>query len=215
MKKTILFVIAGGFALVSAAALAQMQPGQGPGSSMPGQPGTAAPGMMQGPGGMHGMMHGPSMMQGQGMMPGQGAMPGQRMMPGGGMPGMMQGQGMMPGQGMAPGQGMMPGQMMPSQGMAPGGGFAGRPKGDDSPASLALNAINLKMHAAMDIALTGNTDVDFARAMIPHHQGAIDMAKVVIAFGKDPEIRKLAEAIVKAQTDEIGWMQDWLGKNAR
>jgi uncharacterized protein (DUF305 family) len=49
--------------------------------------------------------------------------------------------------------------------------------------------------------------------MIPHHQGAIDMAKVVIANGKDPEIRKLAEGVVKAQEAEIKEMKDWLAKH--
>jgi uncharacterized protein (DUF305 family) len=50
--------------------------------------------------------------------------------------------------------------------------------------------------------------------MIPHHQGAVDMAKTLIAFGKDPQIRKLAEEIVKSQESEIAMMQEWLKKNA-
>jgi uncharacterized protein (DUF305 family) len=66
---------------------------------------------------------------------------------------------------------------------------AGKPKGDNSPSSLAFHAINAKMHEGMDIAFTGNADIDFVRGMIPHHQGAVDMAKTVIAFGKDPQIR--------------------------
>jgi uncharacterized protein (DUF305 family) len=60
---------------------------------------------------------------------------------------------------------------------------------------------------------TGNADIDFAAGMIPHHQAAIDMAKVVLEHGKDPEIRKLAEAIIAAQEGEIAWMRDWLKKN--
>ncbi len=84
----------------------------------------------------------------------------------------------------------------------------------DTPSTAALKSINARMHADMDIAYSGNADIDFARAMIPHHQGAIDMAKVVLAFGKDPEVRKLAEAIIRAQDSEIAWMQDWLKKNA-
>jgi uncharacterized protein (DUF305 family) len=70
-----------------------------------------------------------------------------------------------------------------------------------------------RMMKDMMVPYTGNADVDFVRGMIPHHQGAIDMAKVVLEHGKDPEIRKLAEAIVKAQEGEIAWMQEWLKKN--
>jgi uncharacterized protein (DUF305 family) len=66
------------------------------------------------------------------------------------------------------------------------------------------------MHAAMNIAFTGDADADFVRGMIPHHQGAVEMAKVVLAFGKDPAVRKLAEEIVKAQETEIALMQSWL-----
>jgi uncharacterized protein (DUF305 family) len=71
------------------------------------------------------------------------------------------------------------------------------------------------MHSAMDIAFTGNADVDFVKGMIPHHEGAIDMAKTVLAFGKDSAVRKLAEEIVKAQESEIALMKAWLDKNAK
>lgn len=67
-----------------------------------------------------------------------------------------------------------------------------------------------RMHADMGMALTGDADADFVRGMIPHHQGAIDMAEIVLKHGKDPEIRKLAEAVVSAQTQEIAEMQAWL-----
>jgi uncharacterized protein (DUF305 family) len=70
-----------------------------------------------------------------------------------------------------------------------------------------------KMMAGMMVPYTGNADVDFAKGMIPHHQGAIDMAKVALEFGKDPEIRKLAETIAAAQTGEITFMQNWLKAN--
>ena len=69
------------------------------------------------------------------------------------------------------------------------------------------------MHKDMAIAYSGNADVDFVRGMIPHHQGAIDMARIVIVNGKDPDIRKLAEEVIKAQESEIAWMRDWLKKH--
>jgi uncharacterized protein (DUF305 family) len=91
----------------------------------------------------------------------------------------------------------------------------GKAKGDAGPSSLAYQAINAKMHEGMDITFTGNADIDFVRGMIPHHQGAVDMAKTVLAFGKDPQIRKLAEEVVKAQESEIAFMQTWLKQNAK
>ena len=71
-----------------------------------------------------------------------------------------------------------------------------------------------KMHAAMMTEPTGDADVDFARGMIPHHQGAIDMARVQLQFGDDPELRKMSEEIIRAQEAEIATMQDWLKRNA-
>ena len=115
---------------------------------------------------------------------------------------------------------MMRGAMMHGgmHGMKSGGqhgGMSAQPKGDAGPSSLAFHGINMKMHGAMDIAFTGNADVDFIKGMIPHHAGAVDMAKTVLAFGKDPEVRKLAEEIIKAQESEIALMQSWLKKNGQ
>ena len=89
-------------------------------------------------------------------------------------------------------------------------GHAGMAMGGDTPATTAFKAANMSMHEGMEIDYSGNADVDFVRGMIPHHQGAIDMAKVVLEHGSDPEIRKLAEGIVAAQEKEIAEMQAWL-----
>lgn len=66
------------------------------------------------------------------------------------------------------------------------------------------------MHHAMAIKYTGDTDVDFVAGMIPHHQGAVDMAQVVLKHGTDPEVRQLAKWIIQAQETEIGQMKSWL-----
>lgn len=71
------------------------------------------------------------------------------------------------------------------------------------------------MHENMTIAPTGDADVDFMRGMIPHHQGAIDMAQIVLAHGKDPEVKKLAEDVIRAQESEIAFMRAWLAKNGQ
>lgn len=54
---------------------------------------------------------------------------------------------------------------------------------------------------------TGNADVDFLAMMIPHHQGAVDMARLLLIHGKDPLTRKLAEEIIASQTTEIAAMR--------
>ncbi|MDB5612600.1 MAG: hypothetical protein JWQ22_253 [Devosia sp.] len=80
-------------------------------------------------------------------------------------------------------------------------------------ATEAFTAANTKMHQDMSVELTGNTDVDFIRSMIPHHQGAVDMARIELEHGTDPEVKALAEAVIAAQEKEIAWMQAWLAKN--
>jgi uncharacterized protein (DUF305 family) len=82
-------------------------------------------------------------------------------------------------------------------------------------ASEAYRAASDRMHQGMTIEFTGNPDVDFARGMIPHHQGAIDMARAVLAHGRDPEIRALAEAIIAAQEQEIAVLRSWLEKRGQ
>ena len=87
--------------------------------------------------------------------------------------------------------------------------------GMESAATIAFMEANAQMHTDMTIEYSGNADVDFIRGMIPHHQGAVEMAKIVLEHGTDPDVRKLAEGIIAAQESEIAWMQDWLAKNGQ
>lgn len=101
--------------------------------------------------------------------------------------------------------GMPHGQMMPGQHQGHGTTAA-------SEAEKAYREANTRMHEAMEIAYTGDPDRDFVAGMIPHHQGAIDMAQIELKYGKDPEIRKLAEAVIRDQTREIAEMKAWQDK---
>jgi Domain of unknown function (DUF305) len=82
----------------------------------------------------------------------------------------------------------------------------------DMPKNIYDSAME-KMHNDMMVKPTGNADIDFVNGMIPHHQGAIDMAKLVARKGTDPEIKKLAETIIEAQKKEISTMKTWLRAN--
>ena len=76
-----------------------------------------------------------------------------------------------------------------------------------------FDAAMQKMHRDMMAPPSGNADADFAAMMIPHHQGAIDMAKAELQRGHDPQLRDLATKIVAAQEDEIGMMRSWLASH--
>ncbi len=84
------------------------------------------------------------------------------------------------------------------------------------PATQAMMAGMEKMNQAMKtVPMTGNGDQDFVMMMIPHHQGAIDMARVELRYGKDPAMRRLARDIIAAQNKEIGQMRHWLSVHHR
>ena len=90
---------------------------------------------------------------------------------------------------------------------------AAHAKRNASPADKANAAAMDKMMKAMDAKPTGDPDKDFVIMMMPHHQGAIDMANVELQYGKDPMLLDLAKGIVAAQEREIAEMKDWLAKN--
>lgn len=83
---------------------------------------------------------------------------------------------------------------------------------DAAAVAKAFTDVNAKMHKDMTMTFTGKADIDFMKGMIPHHEGAVDMAKVLLQFGKDPELRKLADDVIRTQNEEITMMRDWLRK---
>ena len=102
------------------------------------------------------------------------------------------------------------------------GGMSGQPDhstthGDAaSPATKAYMEAAENMHGPMMEGIQAtDPDVAFVRGMIPHHEGAIAMARVVLQYGKDPKTRKLAEDVIREQQREIEEMQSWLKENAR
>ncbi|AXF10149.1 protein of unknown function (DUF305) [Paraburkholderia sp. GV068] len=83
--------------------------------------------------------------------------------------------------------------------------------GDSTPAFKAADDKMMKNMSAP--AYTGDADKDFVAHMIPHHEGAVDMAQVELKYGKDPELKRLARNIIKAQHEEIAFMQRWQAKH--
>lgn len=84
------------------------------------------------------------------------------------------------------------------------------PSPGDTASTKGYKSAMMKMMQAMPAKFTGDADLDFMSQMRAHHQGAIDMAKVVLANGKDPAVKKLARDIVAAQEKEIVTIDAWL-----
>ena len=162
-----------------------------------------------------------------GPMPGMDMKPGAETKPGMGM-------GMMPGMGMQtkPGMGMHGMDMKPDMGVdtKPGMGMPGMgmetkpgmdmksgmdtkmaPNPSESVSTKGYQAAMMKMMEGMPMTkYTGDADIDFMSQMRAHHQGAIDMAKIVLVNGKDTEVKKLALDIITAQEKEIATINAWL-----
>jgi len=83
------------------------------------------------------------------------------------------------------------------------------PSANDSASTKGYKSAVRKMMEAMP-QFTGDADIDFMKQMRPHHQAAIDMAKVLLANGKDAETKKLAQEIIAAQEKEIATIDAWL-----
>ncbi len=84
-----------------------------------------------------------------------------------------------------------------------------------APSTIAYQNAMARMDRGMSIPYTGNADQDFVAGMIPHHQGAIDMARVELRYGHDRALRRLARGIIKAQTREIAFMRRWQARHPK
>jgi uncharacterized protein (DUF305 family) len=84
-------------------------------------------------------------------------------------------------------------------------------EGTNSSSTAEFKTVMMKMMESMHAKpYTGDTDVDFVTQMIPHHQGAIDSAKIELKYGTDPELRDLAKSIIQSQQKESEFQKEWL-----
>lgn len=108
-----------------------------------------------------------------------------------------------------------------AQGMHDHGSMSGKDMGSmtpdpkDNASTKEFKAADMAMMKDMDVPYTGNADVDFRTHMIPHHKGAVAMAKIALRHAKDPATKAMAQKIIDDQEKEISEMEAWLKKNAK
>ena len=114
---------------------------------------------------------------------------------------------------LAQGQGNQP--MQAHSGMMQGKGMGMMQQNmPQDPASRAYMESMRKMNQGMmGKPLSGDADRDFATMMMSHHQGAIDMARVELEHGKDPEIKAMAQKVIGDRSREVNELQDWLNRH--
>ena len=82
--------------------------------------------------------------------------------------------------------------------------------GSSKPTNTMMQAMDVSMMAMHKAKMTGNADYDFASMMIPHHEGAVVMAKAVVANGKSPELIAFSKKVIEAQQKEIKMLSEFL-----
>ncbi|ART62429.1 hypothetical protein B9H00_04530 [Kushneria marisflavi] len=85
--------------------------------------------------------------------------------------------------------------------------------GEASQAAQAFDDANQRMHHGMAIESSGNVDMDFARGMLAHHRGAVDMARIELEHGSDEQMRRLAREVIDAQQKEIDLLKRWIAEH--
>ncbi|MGU3479144.1 DUF305 domain-containing protein [Methylobacterium sp. D48H] len=90
-----------------------------------------------------------------------------------------------------------------------------KPDLKDNASTKEFKAADMAMMRDMDVPYSGDADVDFRTHMIPHHKGAVAMAKVALKHAKDPATEAMAQKIIDDQTTEISDMEAWLKRHGK